>query len=368
MSDPLFVYGTLRYRPLLQVVLGQDSHLTLTEAVLPDHSVHWAAGESFPMIVERPGHTAPGLLIAGLTQADRERLDFYEAGFAYDRRRLDVAGQGAEVFFPAPGQWQPGEAWDLSEWVDRWGALTLRAAAEVMEAYGQATPAQIAWRFPMIRARAAAWVAAGQEPGTGAFTSGTVTVEKVKRPYTEYFSLQEYTLRHPLIGGGMSPPITRAAFLATDAAIVLPYDAARDRVLLVEQFRMGPFARGDRFPWSLEPVAGRVDAGETPEACAYRETVEEAGVTLTGLEAISRSYPSPGCSTEFFHIFLGHADLPDALARNGGMADEHEDIAVHLLSFDDLMARVDAMEAKHGPLVLAALWLCRNRDRLRAAA
>ena len=43
------------------------------------------------------------------------------------------------------------------------------------------------------------------------------------------------------------------------------HDPVRDRVLVVEQFRMGPYARGDRHPWQLEPIAGRIDGGESAE-------------------------------------------------------------------------------------------------------
>ena len=81
----------------------------------------------------------------------------------------------------------------------------------------------------------------------------------------------EPALRAPLFGGGQSAPLLREVFVATDAALVLPYDPLRDRVLLVEQFRMGPYGRGDPRPFLLEPVAGRIDAGETPEEAARRE-------------------------------------------------------------------------------------------------
>ena len=45
---------------------------------------------------------------------------------------------------------------------------------------------------------------------------------------------------------------------------VLPYDPARDRVMVVEQFRMVLIARGSK-PLTLEPIAGRQRRGETPE-------------------------------------------------------------------------------------------------------
>jgi nudix-type nucleoside diphosphatase (YffH/AdpP family) len=142
----------------------------------------------------------------------------------------------------------------------------------------------------------------------------------------------------------------------------------RDRILLVEQFRMGPWRRGATYPWMLEPVAGRVDPGETPESTARREAVEEAGLTLRGLERIGSGYPTPGYSTEYFHVFLGLCDLPDGIEGHHGEAEEHEDIRTHVLDWaqaEDLLSRG---EADNMPLVLALVWLSRERSRLRATA
>ena len=84
-------------------------------------------------------------------------------------------------------------------------------------------------------------------------------------PYKDFFAVQETHLTHQRFDGTQSAVIKRAAFVSGDAVTVLPVDPIRKRVLLVEQFRMGPFARGDRQPWSLEAIAGRMDAGESPE-------------------------------------------------------------------------------------------------------
>ncbi|MBN8194773.1 ADP-ribose diphosphatase, partial [Bacillus sp. NTK074B] len=83
-----------------------------------------------------------------------------------------------------------------------------------------------------------------------------------------FFAVIEDRLRHRRFGGGMSETVLRAAFLMSDAVTVLPYDPVRDRVMVGEQFRAGPFARGDRNPWSIEAIAGRIDAGEAPETAA----------------------------------------------------------------------------------------------------
>jgi len=154
--------------------------------------------------------------------------------------------------------------------------------------------------------------------------------------------------------------------MATDATIVLPYDPVRDRVLLVEQFRVGPLARGDATQWQLEPIAGHIDAGETPRDAALREAQEEAGLTLHHLEKVAEVYATPGTSTEFYYIFLGLTDLPDDIIGIGGLTSEGEDIRSHLMAFDDLMGFVDRFSAANTPLVLSALWLARHRERLRS--
>ncbi len=51
-----------------------------------------------------------------------------------------------------------------------------------------------------------------------------------------------------------------------------------DRVLLIRQFRWPVFETGYRKLF-IEAVAGKLD-GDEPEACARREAMEEAGMTL----------------------------------------------------------------------------------------
>ena len=68
------------------------------------------------------------------------------------------------------------------------------------------------------------------------------------------------------------------------------------------------------------------------------------------------------------YAFLGLADLPTSAAGLGGLAEEAEDIRSHIVPFHDLMALVTSGEALNGPLILSALWLAANRDRLRAAS
>ena len=250
--------------------------------------------------------------------------------------------------------------------------LIAEAASEIMAALDRGVPApDMARRRQMVLSRAAARLDAARTPAPATLRSDTPRATVAEREcaltHDGFFLTRRYHLRHPRFDGTQSPELAREVFVATDAALVLPYDPRRDRVLLVEQFRMGPYGRGDPLPWVLEPVAGRVDAGESPEDTARRETREEAGLALRALEKISRHYCTPGYSTEMFHLFLGLCDLPEARQGRGGLATENEDIRTHVIAFDRAMELVTSGEANNGPLILCLLWLAGERARLRAA-
>lgn len=251
------------------------------------------------------------------------------------------------------------------------GALERLAAQEIMGGFGRIAPETLYQRRGMILSRAAARIAAAAGvPATQRSDQSAETVELIRSEnmHEGFFTFRAMELRHPRFDGGMSDVLRREVFVATDAAILLPYDPKRDRVLLVEQFRMGPYGRGDPRPWILEPIAGRVDGGESPEATARREAREEAGVELYGIERISSHYCTPGASTEYFHLFLGLCDLPELGHGQGGLDAEHEDIRTHVIDYEVAQGLLDSGEADNGPLILSLLWLQRERERLRASA
>jgi nudix-type nucleoside diphosphatase (YffH/AdpP family) len=195
-----------------------------------------------------------------------------------------------------------------------------------------------------------------------------ITVVATRPPQGGFFRMQDIDVRHKRFDGTRSDTLHREIFVAVDAAFVLPYDPVRDKVILVEQVRFGPMMRHDPNPWMLEPVAGIVDARETPEQAAHRESFEEAAVTLDHLEPVSAFYASPGSTTDYFYNYIGLCDLPQTEPYLGGLAAEGEDIRLHPLSFDHALALADSGEIQVGPLVLMLNWLARHRDRLRAMA
>lgn len=372
-SSPLFFYGTLCHADLAKVVLGREHQAS--EAVLEGHAAFWAKDAAYPVILPQPGGKVQGYLLEDIEPNARARVDFYESVFGYKLQDFTVLTAHGEVQAQAympQDQIAAGAEWNLQTWAEIWGATAIEAAREVMALIEERSSNDILRRYPQILVRAASRVRA-KEAGPTALrreaSPDDVSIARWTQPYAHFFAVEEMDMQFRRFDGQMSPQINRAVFVSGDAATVLPYDPVRDRVLLIEQFRAGPYGRGDAEPWSLEPIAGRVDPDETPQEAARREAVEEAGLTLSELISIASYYPSPGAKTEYLYSYLGLVDLPDSLAGGiGGVEGEAEDIRTHLVSFDQLMDLIQTGEVENGPLLISAMFLARERSRLRSRA
>ena len=264
---------------------------------------------------------------------------------------------GGHVFGPGP----------LSP---RWRAIWIEAAPEILACRGRQSAETVRGRLTMIWCRAESRLRAREAPrgSLGGMDRCNLRVHSVETPYAGFFLTQDYVISHDLYGGGESDRLHRAVFVMADAVTVLPYDPGRDRVLVIEQVRASPIARGDPFPWLIEPVAGRIDPGDTPEAAARREAMEEARVTVAALHKVGEYYPSTGAFSEYLYSYIGIADLPDTAGTLGGLETEGEDIRGFVMPRAELMARIAAGEVPVGPLILSAFWLEANAARLRAGA
>ena len=194
----------------------------------------------------------------------------------------------------------------------------------------------------------------------------TLALSHAKRSvYKGFFSVEEHDLTYQKFNNDRSNIVTRSTLVSSDAVIVLPYDPVNDRILLIEQFRSGPYVKGDKNPWVLEPIAGLIDEGETPESAGIREAQEEAHLEIKRLELVARSYPSPGISTEFFHQYIGIVELLDSSDLIAGLSSENEDIRSHIFEYEQFFEMIESGKVKVGPLILLGLWLSKNRNRLR---
>lgn len=178
-----------------------------------------------------------------------------------------------------------------------------------------------------------------------------------------YFTVLRYRLRHQLFADRMGPELVREVFERGHAVAVLPYDPGRDLVVLIEQFRIGALGIADP-PWLFEPVAGIIEPGESAPDVARREAAEEAGLEILDLALACRYFASPGGSSETCSVFVGRIDAAGA-GGVFGVADEGEDIKVHVLPFDQAMARLDDGRLQVATTVVALQWLALHRAEVR---
>ena len=370
---PLFFFGSLRDRTLLEVVLDRPvADADLAPGIVRGRAAMAVAGEDYPYLARVESGRAEGVIVRNLGAQDLERLVYFEEA-EYGLEPIQVeTGDGVvdAEYFASTAKVRPGDApWDYAAWRRNDRAVAIEAARELM-AHIDITPVEQMddiWHGIKIRAVMRARAKA-EVPVTGALRPARAAQDvrsvAVDRPYTNYFAIEEHRLQHRRFDGGWSPEISRAALTSGDAVTVIPYDADRDEVLLIEQFRAPMYARGDACPWAIEAIAGRIDKELCAETAARREAEEEAGLTLGDLEVVAAYYSSPGIAAEHLTSFVGQADL-SASGGLFGVAGEGEDIRAFTVPLDRAMDAVASGEINNGPAILSLLWLERNRDRLR---
>ncbi|WP_087018872.1 ADP-ribose diphosphatase [Thaumasiovibrio subtropicus] len=178
-----------------------------------------------------------------------------------------------------------------------------------------------------------------------------------------FFRMVKYRLKHKLFAGGWSEEMDREVFERGHAVALLPYDPQRDQVVMVEQFRVGAYIAGCA-PWQMEIVAGIIEDGETPHDVALREAEEEAGLKVHALHDVTRYLSSSGGCTECLNIVVGEVDSKNAGGIHG-LAEEHEDIRVHVVPRSTAYEWVDSGKIENAASIIALQWLQLNYQKLQ---
>ena len=370
---PMFFYGSLRDQELLEVVLNRDvPEADISPVRATDHAAMQMVGEDYPFLARAPGEHADGVVVRNLTAADLDRLIYFEeAEYGLAPITVEAAAGPVEAqYFASTDKITPlDQVWDYATWQRRDRAVAIEAAHELM-AHIDITPVErMGEIWPGIKTRAIMRARAkAEQPARGTLRPGRSRADvrsvAVGRPYTRFIAIEEHRLQHRRFDGSWSEEISRSVVTSGDAVTVIPYDADRDEVLLIEQFRAPMYARGDHNPWAIEAIAGRIDKEISAEDAARREAIEEAGVTLGQMELAAGYYATPGFAAEHLTSFIGQADL----SLSGGLygvADENEDIRAFTAPLDQALDAIGTGEINNGPAILSLLWLARNRDRLR---
>ena len=135
------------------------------------------------------------------------------------------------------------------------------------------------------------------------------------------------------------------------AAAVLPllapdeWEGTGAGVILLKQYRYA----ADGFIW--EVPAGKLDAGESPEACAHRELEEEAGLRARDLRFLTTVFTTPGFTDERIHLFVARGLTPGDMRHEGS-----EFIECHRMSLRRALDLVRTGEISDGKTVCTLLY------------
>ncbi|MDB2178564.1 ADP-ribose diphosphatase [Citrobacter farmeri] len=187
------------------------------------------------------------------------------------------------------------------------------------------------------------------------FSKNDVEIIARETLYRGFFSLDLYRFRHRLFNGEMSQEVRREIFERGHAAVLLPFDPERDEVVLVEQVRIAAYDTSET-PWLLEMVAGMIEEGESADDVARREAMEEAGIKVQRTKPVLSFLASPGGTSERSSIIVGEVDATTASGIHG-LADENEDIRVHVVSREQAYRWVEEGKIDNASAVIALQWL-----------
>lgn len=181
--------------------------------------------------------------------------------------------------------------------------------------------------------------------------------------YQGYFQMLKYQLQHRLFSGGWSEIITREMFVRGQVAGILLYDPLLNKVVLIEQFRVGALD-SEHSPWLLEIVAGVLDNEDRDaEVSARREIQEETGLEPQAIIPICHYWVSPGGCNEQVQLFCAKVDASKA-GGTFGLATENEDIRVVILDTAKAFEAVAVGRICNALSIIALQWLQLNQTRV----
>lgn len=140
-----------------------------------------------------------------------------------------------------------------------------------------------------------------------------------------------------------------------NSAVILPYDADRQTVLLTRQLRIPVFLQ-DGSEQAVEACAGKLD-GENAERRIVKEMQEELGYKITKVQRLFELYVSPAAIMEKIVFFTCTYSPADKVSDGGGLKTEGEDIEVLEIPLHEAAAMITAGEIVDAKTVVLIQYL-----------
>ena len=177
---------------------------------------------------------------------------------------------------------------------------------------------------------------------------------------TEILSDNWYTLRKITYEyadkDGLVQRISREAYDRGNGATILLYNTDLQKVILTRQFRLPTFINGNETGMLIEACAGLLD-NENPEDCIKRETEEETGYRVTGVQKVFEAYMSPGSVTELVYFFIAEYSADMKTGNGGGLKEEEENIEVLEIDFDQALDMINTGAIKDAKTIMLLQYL-----------
>ncbi len=138
--------------------------------------------------------------------------------------------------------------------------------------------------------------------------------------------------------------VTRDACVTPNAVVILPM-VDEQTVVMIRNHRFAV----DQDLWELP--AGTMEDGESAQACAERELVEETGYRSGLVRHLVDFLPSPGFSTERMHAFVARD-----LTHVGQNLDENERITVEVMTLNRSMQMLRDNTIRDGKTMTTLLY------------
>ena len=134
------------------------------------------------------------------------------------------------------------------------------------------------------------------------------------------------------------------------AVVIIPI-LPNGKIALIKQFR---YAARSEF---VELPAGKLDEGEDPKACAFRELEEEIGYRAGKMQFIANIHPAIGFANEIMSIYLA-----EDLKKTNYNRDKDEFIELIPTNMEEALNLVWENKITDVKSIIGLLWLKRTKS------